>query len=656
MTLSEYITENEKILLVDDEEGIRKVLGISLSSIGYSVVTAENGEKALQIFNQINPSIVLIDIKMPGMDGIELLQKIKQEEPDTEVIMITGHGDMDLAIQSLKYNATDFVTKPINDDVLEIALKRAHEKISMRRQLKEYTENLEELVREKSAKLVKAERLIAVGQAVEGLSSVMMNIAGDLEGGIKYLNDMPCFVSIHNRDFKVVASNQLFKDRFGDKTGNYSWEIYKGKTSKHNGCPVVETFKTGKGQRNKEIIEYEGGREVPVVVHTAPIRNKENAVELVIELAADNVEVERLQEELRTTQQKYQQLFDEAPCYISVQDREFRLTATNRQFKEDFSEDIGSQCYKVYKKRNEPCSDCPVEKTFEDGESHQSEMVVTSKTGEKYNVLIWTAPIYNTTGEIIQVMEMSTNITQIRELQDRLSSLGLLISSISHGIKGLITGLDGGMYLLDSGYTKENEDQIKEGLDVVKIMADRIRNMVLDILYYAKERDLQSEIVDVLSFANDVAFSFEAKIRSQDIEFMCDFDQSMGEFEIDTTVVRSALINILENALDAYKGDESKEAHKITFEVKQDKSNIIFDVCDNGTGMDKETLENIFTLFFSSKGAKGTGLGLFISNKVIEQHGGKIKVKSTLGHGSKFSIKIPKIIPESSKTIRNEKK
>lgn len=121
-------------------------------------------------------------------------------------------------------------------------------------------------------------------------------------------------------------------------------------------------------------------------------------------------------------------------------------------------------------------------------------------------------------------------------------------------------------------------------------------------------------------------------------------------------VVHTAPIRNKENALDACKEDGSKEAHKITFEVKQDKSNIIFDVCDNGTGIDKETQENIFTLFFSSKGTKGTGLGLFISNKVIKQHGGKIKVKSTLGQGSKFSIKISKIIPESSKTIRNEKK
>ncbi len=174
----------QKILLVDDEEGIRKVLGISLTDSGYKVFTAENGEEALQIFRKVNPSIVLTDIKMPGMDGIQLLQKIKNENPDTEVIMITGHGDIELAIHSLKFEATDFITKPINGDSLEIALKRANEKIFLKTKLREYTENLEKLVGEKTKKLVQAELMAAVGQTVAGLAHAIKNIAGGLRGGV----------------------------------------------------------------------------------------------------------------------------------------------------------------------------------------------------------------------------------------------------------------------------------------------------------------------------------------------------------------------------------------------------------------------------------------------------------------------------------------
>jgi signal transduction histidine kinase len=378
-------TEKMKILLVDDEEDIRDVLEMSLTDLGFKVRTAENGIEALKLYKKIVFPIVLTDIKMPGMDGIELLQNLKRDNPDIEVVMITGHGDMDLAIKSLKYEATDFITKPVNVDALEISLKRVQDRIVMKRQLKEYTESLEALVREKT------------------------------------------------------------------------------------------------------------------------------------------------------------------------------------------------------------------------------------------------------------------------ELQDHLSSLGLMIGSISHSIKGLLTGLDGGMYLLDSGFCKEDQDQVKEGWEVIKVMVEKIRKLVLDILYYAKERDLSWERMDVLSFADDVARAVEAKTEALGIEFIRRFDAAVGQIEIDAGYVHSALMNILENALDACLKDTSKSDHTIEFKVRQDLKHVIFDVSDNGIGMDVATTEKIFTPFFSTKGRKGTGLGLFVSNKIIEQHGGEILVKSTVNQGTLFRVRIPKVPPQPDK-------
>lgn len=172
---------------MDDEPGVLRVLGISLADRGYEVLTAAGGEEALAVFRDARPHIVLTDIKMPGMDGIKVLQKIKEAGPETEVIMITGHGDMDLAMQSLKYEASDFITKPIHDDALDIALKRASDKITVRDQLKEYTTNLEHLVEEKTKKLLEAERLAAVGQTVAGLAHAIKNITSGLKGGMYVL-------------------------------------------------------------------------------------------------------------------------------------------------------------------------------------------------------------------------------------------------------------------------------------------------------------------------------------------------------------------------------------------------------------------------------------------------------------------------------------
>ena len=638
-----------KLLLADDEAGIRKVLGISLEDSGYEVLLAENGEEALHLFREALPSIVLTDIKMPGIDGIELLGIIKEENPDTEVIMITGHGDMDLAIESLKLDATDFITKPINNDALDIALKRANEKIDMRNQLRAYTENLESLVKEQSARLVEIERMVAVNQTVEGFSSAISSMAGDLEGGIKYFNEMPCFVSIHNRDLKVVAANQLYHQRLGNPVDSDSWAIYKDKRLDETTCPVGETFKSGMGRRSRQTLVYADGHELPVMVHTAPIRDKDGNLELVLEISADISEVQRLQEELRTTQQRYQQLFDEVPCYITVQDKDFRLAAMNRQFKEHFDPKGRSHCYEVYKNLNQACPDCPVAKTFEDGLSHQAEMILTDKNGQEITALVATAPIRNAAGEIAQVMEMATDITQIRMLQDNLSSLGLMMSTLSHGIKGVLTGLDAGLYLLDSGLTKENTDRVHEGLDVVKLMVERIRNVVLNILYYAKERELKWEPVDVLEFAQDIVGVIESKLDGKDIEFKYRFGDSLNRFEIDPTLIRSALINILENAIEACSELTTGNA-RITFEVKQNPEFIIMDIKDNGIGMTTEAKDKAFTPFFSTKGHAGTGLGLFITHKTIEQHGGTIAIiDSSPEQGTHFRIQLPITLSESTK-------
>jgi len=637
-----------KLLLADDEAGIRKVLGISLEDYGYDVLLAENGEEALRLFREALPSIVLTDIKMPGIDGIELLGIIKQENPDTEVIMITGHGDMDLAIESLKLEATDFITKPINNDALDIALKRANEKIDMRNQLRAYTENLESLVKEQSARLVEIERMVAVNQAVEGFSSAISSMAGDLEGGIKYFNEMPCFVSIHNRDLKVVAANQLYHERLGNPVDSDSWAIYKDKSLDETTCPVGETFKSGMGRRSRQTLVYADGHELPVMVHTAPIRDKDGNLELVLEISADISEVQRLQEELRTTQQRYQQLFDEVPCYITVQDKDFRLAAMNRQFKEHFDPKGRSHCFEVYKNLNQACPDCPVAKTFEDGISHQAEMILTDKNGQEITALVATAPIRNAAGEIAQVMEMATDITQIRMLQDNLSNLGLMMSTLSHGIKGVLTGLDSGLYLLDSGLAKKNSDRVQEGLDVAKLMVERIRNVVLNILYYAKERELEWEPVDVLKFVEDIVRTIESKLDGKDIEFKYNFEESLNRFEIDPTLIRSALINIFDNAIEACSELTTGNA-RITFEVKQNPKYIIMEILDNGIGMTPEAKDKAFTPFFSTKGHAGTGLGLFITHKTIEQHGGTIAIiDASSEQGTHFRIQLPKTLSEST--------
>jgi signal transduction histidine kinase len=173
----------DKLLIIDDEPGIRKMMSLDLSADGYQVFTAANGREGLEIFERERPPLVLTDLKMPGMDGIEVLRRLKERSSDTEVIVITGHGDMDLAIKSLRLDASDFITKPISGEALEVALRRATQRLAMRAELKTYTRELEQRVADATAQALAAERLAAVGQTVSSLVHSIKNMLAGLKGG-----------------------------------------------------------------------------------------------------------------------------------------------------------------------------------------------------------------------------------------------------------------------------------------------------------------------------------------------------------------------------------------------------------------------------------------------------------------------------------------
>lgn len=118
-----------KILVIDDEQATLKMFRLILSAYGYETLTAENGESGLECYEQESPDIILTDIKMPIMDGIEVLTNIKAINPRAEVIVVTGHGDMDLTIRALNLDATDFINKPVQRKILSQALERAEERL-----------------------------------------------------------------------------------------------------------------------------------------------------------------------------------------------------------------------------------------------------------------------------------------------------------------------------------------------------------------------------------------------------------------------------------------------------------------------------------------------------------------------------------------------
>lgn len=118
-----------KILIIDDERPTLNMFRLFLKAYGYEVLTAENGPSGLEVFQKERPGIVFTDVKMPGMDGLEVVKRLKEMDPNVQVIVMTGHGDAGLAIEASLHEAAAFINKPINRNVLETALQQAEKRL-----------------------------------------------------------------------------------------------------------------------------------------------------------------------------------------------------------------------------------------------------------------------------------------------------------------------------------------------------------------------------------------------------------------------------------------------------------------------------------------------------------------------------------------------
>lgn len=143
-----------RILYIDDELLVRESLSKYLERCGYEVIQAETGEKGIEIFQLQRPDMVLVDLRMPGMGGLEVLERVNRESPETPVVLISGAGMLQDAIEALRLGAWDFITKPIPDlAILDYTLKKVWERANLIRENREYREYLEEEVKRRTVEL-----------------------------------------------------------------------------------------------------------------------------------------------------------------------------------------------------------------------------------------------------------------------------------------------------------------------------------------------------------------------------------------------------------------------------------------------------------------------------------------------------------------------
>ena len=332
-------------------------------------------------------------------------------------------------------------------------------------------------------------------------------------------------------------------------------------------------------------------------------------------------------------------LVDHLPCYVSIQDRDLQILFVNENFKNDFGDGVGKKCHTVYKCSEDICPNCPVQKSFDDRRPHIADETVQLSNGKMCQILIQTSPIMNADGDVAAVIELATNITQQKKDRKELVTLGQSIALLSHGIKNILEGLQGGAYIVDEGFKDNDIEMAQKGWNIVNKNIFEIADVVQNILYSSKDRPLKYERISPGQLARDSLALFREKAARLNIELKPQINDSVPEARLDIASIRRMLNNLIWNALEACLNDNKTQKHFVRVKTDVlDDDHFMFEIADNGIGMDQDTQRNIYEEFFSTKGSSGTGLGLAVVEKVVNRHGGKIEVASTAGKGTTFRI------------------
>ncbi len=624
-----------KLLLIDDDEDARELLKFSLESDGHEVFTAEDGRTGLDTFAKEQPPVVLTDIKMPGMDGIEVLRRIKGQRRDTEVIVITGHGEMSLAVEALQLEASDFVTKPVSKDALSVALRRAEEKIWMRTKLQEYTENLERVIHKTTKELKKRHEFEhnLIQTSMDGI------IASDRQGNIIIFNEGAEHIYGYTREevlhrlpvirlYPEGVAKRIKKMIYGPEYGgpgrliNYEVEVL---TKSGERAPILLSA----------TLLYEDGQEVATVGYFKDVR-----------------EIKRLEKELVKRHEFEHNLIQTSMDGIIANDPQGNIIIFNE----------GAERIYGYT-REEALAGMNVIQLYPPGLAREIkkltlgrdfggpgrlvnyEVNVVTKTGEFVPILL-SAIILAEGGREVATVGYFKDMREIKRLEKeliqsaRMAAMGQAVAGVAHGVKNILNTMKLGAFMVEMALREKKPDLLDKGWSLVGRNISRISRLTLDMLSFARSSPPTRKLCQVNDIAAEVCDLIEEKARERQVTLRRDLDPSAPSVTADPEGIHTCLLNLVTNAVEAFS--ETGAGGEITVASQNlGEAGIRLQVVDTGIGMSKELQDQIFKQFYSTKGSRGTGLGLAITQKIVREHGGTIQVQSEPGKGSCFTILLP---------------
>ncbi|MFC1834651.1 ATP-binding protein, partial [Thermodesulfobacteriota bacterium] len=438
--------------------------------------------------------------------------------------------------------------------------------------------------------------------------------------------------------------------------GMKCFEVFKKRSTKCEDCHADIVFREGKTSGKEHCGLGVGGEETNYLSYTTPIVDDSGQVMYAMLMAFDIGVRVRLQRALDASEDFQTSLIENSIHGIIASNDQGRVNIYNIAAENllgyGAQEVLGDADLEKYfpKQFSEMIADSHLGKKIRTPRLVAQETVVTAGNGESIPVR-FSGFILSREGKTAGAVGFFQDLRTFKKLErekqasDRLAVVGQTVAGLAHGIKNILTGLEGGVYVTETALEDQDNELLQRGWKMIQNNIGRISILVKDLLSYSKERAPQYEATDPNLLVEEVCALFDISAGERSIVIERDFDPRVAtemKTFLDQRGIHTCLCNLVANAVDACELDTKDKEHRVVVKTGCDTAgDLVFEVSDNGAGMSDETKRKIFSSFYSTKGSRGTGLGLLVTSKIVMEHGGDIFFNSEEGAGTTFTIKLP---------------
>lgn len=454
----------------------------------------------------------------------------------------------------------------------------------------------------------------------------------------------PCSLSVLNRDLRILRANEHVRERFGEAVGSRCFHAYKQQDAPCEQCPARRTFADGQVHTSREVRMNPGGACSYHLTSTAPLAEDRHGVSQVVEMSLDVTEVHDLSEELERQRAIRHDITESSLDALVAVDASEVVTIYNAAAEELFGV---ARAEVIQKRAAERLLPRAFLRSIRRGEHSLllRETQITTGSGQVVPVRL-SGTVLRMGRQVVGGAAFLQDLREIKELEhqnlrnERMATVGHTVTQLAHSIKNILTGLQGGIYDIKKGCVAADDERRDDGLETLERNFARIHGMVRDFLRLSKDHELVIETCDANEVACEVHKLFRPLGDKYGIDLRFDPCPSSPIVDVDPEAVHTCLSNLVSNAVEACL-NHGKARCKVRIAVRATKETLSYVVQDTGCGMDEETKAKLFHSIFTTKGSVGTGLGLMMTKKIVEDHGGRVLVASRQGRGSTFTVELP---------------